>query len=86
MSKRGNQGLEQKPWKLLLWTAVAGLIFGLIGFGEIAEDYAARRRNSLHQHQASGQIVVVKIDDQSLAGVWQLAVAAQHTGTTRRPR
>ena len=41
-------------------------IFGLIGFGEIAEDCAARGRNSLHPHKASGDIVLVKIDDASL--------------------
>ena len=66
MSKRSDKGLEQKPWKLLLWTAVAGLVFGLIGFGEIAEDYLRTVRNSLHPHKASGQIVVVKVDDRSL--------------------
>ena len=66
MSKRRDQGLEQKPWKLLLWTALAGLIFGLIGFGEIAENDLRIARNRLHAHNASGQIVVVKIDDASL--------------------
>src|SRR5438477_1784348 len=66
VSKRAKQGLEQKPWKLLLWTAVAGLVFGLIGFGEIAEDYLRTARNSLHQHKASGDVVIVKIDDRSL--------------------
>ena len=66
MSKRADQPLEKKPWKLLLWTAVAGLIFGLIGFGEIAEDYLRTVRNTLHPHEASGQLVVVKIDDASL--------------------
>jgi len=57
---------ELKPWKLLLWTAVAGLIFGLIGFGEIAEDWLRVARNHFHRHDASGQIVFVKIDDASL--------------------
>jgi EAL domain-containing protein (putative c-di-GMP-specific phosphodiesterase class I)/CHASE2 domain-containing sensor protein len=66
VSKRSDQGLEHKPWKLLLWTALAGLIFGLIGFGEIAEDWLRVTRNSFHQHSASGQVVVVKIDDQAL--------------------
>jgi EAL domain-containing protein (putative c-di-GMP-specific phosphodiesterase class I)/CHASE2 domain-containing sensor protein len=60
---------EPKPWKLLLWTAVAGLVFGLIGFGEIAEDLLRASRNSLHRHSASGEIVFVKIDDQSLRDV-----------------
>ena len=66
MSKRAKLGLEHKSWKLLLWTAVAGLIFGVIGFGEIAEDYLRGARNSLHWHKASGDIVLVKIDDESL--------------------
>jgi EAL domain-containing protein (putative c-di-GMP-specific phosphodiesterase class I)/CHASE2 domain-containing sensor protein len=72
VSNRGNQGLERKPWKLLLWTTLAGLIFGLIGFGEIAEDWLRVARNSFHQHKASGNIVVVKFDDASLKqyGVW----------------
>src|SRR5438270_4740322 len=66
VSKRTQEGLERKPWKLLLWTAVAGLIFGLIGFGEIAEDWLRVARNSFHQHSASGQVVIVKIDDPAL--------------------
>ena len=68
MSKRGKQGREPKPWKLLLWTAVAGLIFGLIGLGEYFEDTLRVGRNSFHMHDASGQVVVIKVDDQSLHG------------------
>lgn len=66
VSKGGSQGLEKKPWKLLLWTAFAGLVFGLIGFGEIAEDWLRVGRNSFHQHKASGDIVIVKFDDSAL--------------------
>jgi CHASE2 domain-containing sensor protein len=66
VSKRGKQGREPKPWKLLLWTAVAGLIFGLIGFGEIAEDWLRVARNSFHMRKASGEIVVIRIDDRAL--------------------
>src|SRR3954447_14695764 len=66
VSKRARQGLEKKPWKLLLWTALAGLIFGLIGFGEVAEDWLRMARNGFHPHRASGDIVLVLIDDQSL--------------------
>jgi diguanylate cyclase len=67
-----QQVSEPPPWRLLLWTALAGLIFGLIGFGEIAEDYLRVARNSFHEHNASGQIIVVKIDDQALRryGSW----------------
>ena len=63
---------EAAPWKLLLWTALAGLIFGLIGFGEIAEDWLRVARNSFHKHNASGDIVILTIDDRSLheVGNW----------------
>jgi len=66
VSTRGNKDLNRKPWKLLLWTAVAGLIFGLIGAGEFFEDLLRVTRNNLHMHNASGQVVVIKIDDQAL--------------------
>ena len=78
MSKRSKQNPEPAPWKLLLWTAIAGLIFGLIGFGEIAEDWLRVARNGFHQHKASGDIVIVKIDDKALRQVgnwpWPRAV------------
>ena len=79
VSKRSEKGLEAKPFKLLLWTALAGLVFGLIGFGEIAEDWLRVGRNSFHQHSASGQIVVVRIDDQALRefGNWPWARRTQ---------
>ena len=69
MSRRQQQIAEPPPWKLLLWTAIAGLVFGLIGFGEIAEDWLRVARNNLHQHKASGEIVLVKIDDDSLRSI-----------------
>ncbi len=59
--------LKQAPtWKLILWTAVAGLVFGFIGFGEIAEDGLRSMRNDFHRHKASGDIALVLIDDKSL--------------------
>ena len=66
MSKAGKQTTEKKPWKLLLWTVLAGLIFGLIDLGEVAEDYLRIARNSFHEHRASGDIVIIAIDEQSL--------------------
>jgi EAL domain-containing protein (putative c-di-GMP-specific phosphodiesterase class I)/CHASE2 domain-containing sensor protein len=66
VSKRSDQDAGRKPWKLLLWTTLAGLIFGLIGFGEIAEDWLSIGRNSFHMHKASGQVVVIRIDNQAL--------------------
>jgi len=66
VSKRPKVRTEKRQWKLLLWTAIAGLIFGLIAFGEIAEGTLRIARNSLHWHKASSDIVLVKIDNQSL--------------------
>jgi EAL domain-containing protein (putative c-di-GMP-specific phosphodiesterase class I)/CHASE2 domain-containing sensor protein len=66
--RRPQKG-EAPRWKLLLWTAVAALIFGLIGAGELPEDMLRASRNSLHQHKASGDIVLVAIDDRSLREV-----------------
>jgi EAL domain-containing protein (putative c-di-GMP-specific phosphodiesterase class I)/CHASE2 domain-containing sensor protein len=60
---------DSTPWRLLLWTTVAGLVFGLIGFGEIAEDWLRVARNGFHKHNASGDIVLVDIDDHSLQQV-----------------
>ena len=67
MSKRQTVGNEARPWKLLLWTAVAGLVLGLI-FGDL-ERWPRTARNSLHWHKASGDIVLVKIDSKSLRDV-----------------
>ena len=66
MPSAKKQTSERSPAKLLLWVAIAGLIFGLIGFGELPEDLLRASRNSLHQHRASGDIVFVSIDDRSL--------------------
>ena len=52
-----------------MWIAIAGLIFGVLGLGEIGEDALRTGRNSLHQHAASGDIVVVGIDDAALRSV-----------------
>ncbi len=60
---------DLRPWKTLLWIAVAGLVFGVLGIGEIGDDFLRTARNSLHWHKASGDLVVVKIDNESLRQV-----------------
>jgi len=64
--RRTTAKYEMPTWKLLLWTAIAGLIFGLLGVGEPVEDMLRMSRNYLHVHKASGDIVLVKIDDEAL--------------------
>ncbi|HET9813734.1 MAG TPA: EAL domain-containing protein [Sphingomicrobium sp.] len=72
MRGRQESKTDRTSFKALLWTALAALIFGLTGAGDIAEDLLRTTRNSLHWHKASGDIVLVKIDDESLhkVGRW----------------
>ena len=64
-----GESADRRPWRTLLWIAIAGVIFGVLGLGEIGEDVLRSGRNSLHWHKASGDIVVVKIDNESLREV-----------------
>ena len=66
MAWRKAQKGEQSGWKLLLWTAVASLLFGLIGLGEVPEDALRIARNSLHTHKASSDIVFVAVSDDAI--------------------
>jgi EAL domain-containing protein (putative c-di-GMP-specific phosphodiesterase class I)/CHASE2 domain-containing sensor protein len=66
---RHRDQAERKPWHTLLWIAVAGLVFGMFGIGGIADDFLRAARNNLHMHKASGDIIVVKIDDDSLRDI-----------------
>ena len=52
--------------KLLVWPLLLALLFGFAEFGEPLEDTLRTARNAMHQHPVSGDIVLVKIDEQSL--------------------
>ena len=67
MSKRQKVSTETRPWKLLLWTAIVGLALGLL-FND-AESLLRTTRNSLHWHKASGDIVLIQIDNESIRKV-----------------
>ena len=70
---RKEQKAAAKPsFKLLLWTAIIGLVFGVIALGEPVEDGLRILRNNINRHAASGEIVLVKIDDKSVrdVGAW----------------
>ncbi|MFL6752543.1 MAG: EAL domain-containing protein [Sphingomicrobium sp.] len=66
MRARKEQKTDRSARRALLCTVIAGLIFGLIGFGAIAEDLLRAGRNSMHWHKASGDIVLIDIDDYAL--------------------
>jgi EAL domain-containing protein (putative c-di-GMP-specific phosphodiesterase class I)/CHASE2 domain-containing sensor protein len=81
VSKRQKVRTEARPWKLLLWTAIVGLVLGLL-LGD-AEPLLRTARNSLHWHKASGDIVLVQIDSEALRKVgrwpWPRRYQAQLT-------
>ena len=56
---------QQRFARTLAVLAVLGLLFGLAGMGEIAEDSLRVARNRLTPANASGQVVLIGIDDKS---------------------
>src|SRR3712207_4178972 len=69
---RAENALPQLRLKVLLWAALISLLFGLASLGEIVENPARVARNALHPTKASGDIVLVAIDDDTLrkVGEW----------------
>lgn len=51
---------------LLIWAAVVGVIFSSIDLGEPLENFLHTLRNRTHMTRASGEIVVVGVDDYSV--------------------
>jgi EAL domain-containing protein (putative c-di-GMP-specific phosphodiesterase class I)/CHASE2 domain-containing sensor protein len=66
---RDGQSSDPKPWRIILGIVLAGLLFGVLGIGSTAEELLRTSRNKLHEHKASGDIVVVKIDNESLTRI-----------------
>ncbi len=57
---------------LLIWTLVSALLFGVAEFGEPMDDIFRIARNKMREHNASGQVLVVGIDNlsQQEGGNW----------------
>jgi EAL domain-containing protein (putative c-di-GMP-specific phosphodiesterase class I)/CHASE2 domain-containing sensor protein len=64
--RRGGRSPRRR---VFVWSLILGLIFGAIEFGQPLEDVLRTGRDMLHPHKASGDIVVVGIDDRSIAEV-----------------
>lgn len=58
--------LPPTPFKALLVALLVGLVFGLGQIGEPMENAMQVARNKLRSHPASGEIVLVAIDDRSV--------------------
>ena len=55
----------QRPWRMLAISFVLALLFGLVGMGEPLENTLRTARNKTNPVAASGDIVIIKIDDAS---------------------
>ncbi len=62
----------QRPWRMLAISLVLTLLFGLVQVGEPLENTLRNVRNKFAPISASGDIVVIKIDDasQKAIGAW----------------
>ena len=54
------------PRRMLMWTLLAAFVFALFEFGEPIDYALTATRDKINWHKASGDIVIVKIDDSSL--------------------
>lgn len=69
---RRSHGELSPQSRTLIWATLAGLLVGVFAIGQPLEDVLRTARNGLHAHNASGDIVVVGIDEKSLQelGTW----------------
>ena len=53
-------------FRLLAWSLLAALIFGVLEVGKPIEDLLRNGRNLIRKHDGSGEIVIVQVDDRSI--------------------
>ena len=52
--------------RIAMWSCLVALLFGVLDLGRPAEDYLLMARNAARSQPASGDIVVIAVDDRSL--------------------
>ena len=67
--RRNREPGAKRPARMLGWAIVLGLLFGLAGAGEYPEDRLRVLRNHINEQSASGDIVLVGIDEKSVGQV-----------------
>ncbi|HET9397248.1 MAG TPA: CHASE2 domain-containing protein, partial [Sphingomicrobium sp.] len=74
--------------RALMWPLLLALLFGLAGVGEAFEDFLRMARNKIHPNAASGDIVLVRVDDKSLREIgdwpWPRSTQARLYGELER--
>jgi EAL domain-containing protein (putative c-di-GMP-specific phosphodiesterase class I)/CHASE2 domain-containing sensor protein len=69
LRRKNRERKEKTPTRMLAWAIVLGFLFGLVGAGEYPEDRLRVVRNHINERPASGDIVLVGIDEQSVQEV-----------------
>src|SRR3569833_2898922 len=79
--KRAKSKSEMTPFRLLLWTALIVFIVAFAGVTDPLDQSLRTGRNRFHVHPASGDIVLVPIDDRARREIggfpWARRVHAQ---------
>lgn len=64
--RRNRDPKPSRPARLLGWAIAIGLLFGLVGAGEYAEDRLRVVRNHINERPVSDDIVLVGVDEKSV--------------------
>ncbi len=67
--RRNRESGAKRPAKMLAWALVLGFLYGLGGGIEYFEDGLRVARNRINQREASGDIILVGIDEKSLRDI-----------------
>ena len=70
--RRDSKNGAKSPVKLLAWAIMIGFLFGLIGAGEYLEDRLRVVRNHINERPASGDIVLVALDEKTVREIGRL--------------
>ncbi len=76
----GGKGGKSLRIRLFLWSVLASLVCGAIGLGLPVEDMLRNSRNLIRKHDASGDIVVVALDDRSIEKLKRWPWPRRHHG------
>ena len=69
LRRKNRERKEKSPTRMLAWALVLAFLYGLSGGIEFFEDGLRVVRNRVNQREASGEIVLVGIDEKSLRTV-----------------
>lgn len=64
--RKANKTAIDPRRKVIIWAVVVGVIFSLTDLGEPLENFLHTLRNRTHMTKASGDIIVIGVDDRSI--------------------